>query len=87
MYNLAIFERWKEINFPNIRIFSMDISFLLPDDLKLMDIRTENTDVREVDFHPPVFEFCQTFLPYTALIICCCRDNGQLQKGNHHMSP
>jgi hypothetical protein len=63
MHNLAVFERWEEINLPNIRIFSMDISFLLPDDLKLMDIRTENTDVREVGFHPPVFEFCQTFLP------------------------
>jgi hypothetical protein len=44
----------KEINLPNIHIFPMDIRFLLPDGTTLMDVRTENTDVREVGFHPPI---------------------------------
>jgi hypothetical protein len=31
----------------------MDVCFLLPDDTTTKDICTENTDVREVGFHPP----------------------------------
>ncbi len=45
---------WKEINLPNICFFPMDIRLLPPDGTTLTDIRTENTDVREVGFHPPL---------------------------------
>jgi hypothetical protein len=33
----------------------MDFHFLLPDGTTLMNVRTENTDVREVGFHSPAF--------------------------------
>ncbi len=42
--------RWMETNLPNIRT---DICFLPPDGTTLMEVRRENTDVREVCSHPP----------------------------------
>ncbi len=51
----------KETNLPNICIFPTDIHFSLPDCTTLMDVRTENTDVREVGFHPPL-QLCHRLL-------------------------
>jgi hypothetical protein len=43
----------KEVNLPDIRIFPTDVRFLPLNGTMLTDVRTENTDVREVGFYPP----------------------------------
>jgi hypothetical protein len=49
--NPALTFGWKETNLPNM---GMDFCFFAPDGTTQTDVLTENTDVREVGFHPPV---------------------------------
>ncbi len=48
------FVGWKETDLPNIY---MDICFFAPDGTMQTGVCTENTDVREVGFHPPKFVY------------------------------
>jgi hypothetical protein len=46
----------KETNLPNIHNFHYRCPYFVPDGTMQTGICTENTDVREVGFHPPLNE-------------------------------